>query len=75
MDTSEINSKTRNILQNLKLQQVVGEIEFPKIFAFIPWGHHIQKVQNPRFYQGFLDFKSSERGIRTLDTTGMNRVL
>lgn len=44
MDTTEINSKTGNILQNIKLQQVVGEIEFPKIFAFVPWGHHIQII-------------------------------
>ncbi|MCM1193125.1 MAG: DUF1016 N-terminal domain-containing protein [Lachnospiraceae bacterium] len=27
-----------------KLQQLVGEIEFPKIFAFVPWGHHIQII-------------------------------
>lgn len=44
LDTTEINSKTGNILQNIKLQQVVGEIEFPKIFAFVPWGHHIQII-------------------------------
>lgn len=44
MDTAEINSKTGNILQNVKLQQVVGEFQFPKIFAFVPWGHHIQII-------------------------------
>lgn len=24
-----------------KLQQPVGEIKFPTIFSYIPWGHHI----------------------------------
>lgn len=27
-----------------KLQQTVGETEFPRIFAFVPWGHHIQII-------------------------------
>ena len=27
-----------------KLQQVVAEIHFPKIFGFVPWGHHVQIV-------------------------------
>lgn len=27
-----------------KLQQVVGEIDFPAIFAFVPWGHHVQII-------------------------------
>lgn len=44
MHTTEIKSKTGNILQTIKLQQVVGEIEFPKIFTFVPWGHHIQII-------------------------------
>lgn len=43
-DTTEINYKTGNILQKIKLQQVVGEMEFPRIFAFVPWGHHIQII-------------------------------
>ncbi|MBD5533831.1 MAG: DUF1016 domain-containing protein [Lachnospiraceae bacterium] len=48
MDTTEIKSKTGNVLQHLKLQQVVGEMEFPKIFAFVPWGHHIQIITKCR---------------------------
>ena len=24
-----------------KLQQVVGEIDFPMLFAYVPWGHHV----------------------------------
>lgn len=27
-----------------KLQQVVGEIDFPVLFAFVPWGHHVQII-------------------------------
>lgn len=27
-----------------KLQQIVGEIDFPAIFAFVPWGHHVQII-------------------------------
>lgn len=27
-----------------KLQQVVGELDFPAIFAFVPWGHHVQII-------------------------------
>lgn len=27
-----------------KLQQLVGEIDFPAIFAFVPWGHHVQII-------------------------------
>lgn len=27
-----------------KLQQAVGEIDFPTIFAFVPWGHHVQII-------------------------------
>lgn len=25
-----------------KLQQLVGETDFPAIFAYVPWGHHVQ---------------------------------
>ena len=27
-----------------KLQRVVGEIEFPILFSYIPWGHHIEII-------------------------------
>lgn len=27
-----------------RLQQLVGEIVFPSLFAFVPWGHHIQII-------------------------------
>lgn len=27
-----------------KIQQLVGEIDFPAIFAFVPWGHHVQII-------------------------------
>ena len=27
-----------------KLQQAVGELDFPEIFAFVPWGHHIEII-------------------------------
>lgn len=27
-----------------KLQQLVGEMDFPAIFAFVPWGHHVQII-------------------------------
>ena len=30
--------------QNEKLQQLVAEINFPKFFGFVPWGHHIEIV-------------------------------
>lgn len=27
-----------------KLQQVIGEFPFPAIFAYVPWGHHIDII-------------------------------
>ena len=30
--------------EDQKLQQVVGELDFPNIFAYVPWGHHIAIV-------------------------------
>lgn len=27
-----------------KLQQAVGELDFPEIFSFVPWGHHIEII-------------------------------
>ncbi len=27
-----------------KLQQVVGDMDFPVLFAFVPWGHHVQII-------------------------------
>ena len=27
-----------------KLQQVIGELAFPNIFAYVPWGHHIDII-------------------------------
>jgi predicted nuclease of restriction endonuclease-like (RecB) superfamily len=32
------------ITENPKLQQPVAELEFPSIFGFVPWGHHIEIV-------------------------------
>ena len=31
-------------LNSLKLQQPVAELEFPTIFGFVPWGHHVEIV-------------------------------
>ena len=31
-------------LNSLKLQQVGAEIEFPAIFGFVPWRHHVEIV-------------------------------
>lgn len=31
-------------LNSLKLQQVGAEIEFPVIFGFVPWRHHVEIV-------------------------------
>jgi hypothetical protein len=31
-------------LNSLKLQQPVAELEFPTIFGFVPWGHHVERV-------------------------------
>lgn len=44
IDESQFNTQYGNNFQYEKLQQAVGEIEFPKIFAFVPWGHHIQII-------------------------------
>ena len=44
------------IPQEEKLQQVVGEIAFPIMFAFVPWGHHVliitksKSVEEALFY-------------------------
>lgn len=27
-----------------KLQQVIGELSFPDLFAYVPWGHHIEII-------------------------------
>ena len=32
------------ISENQKLQQPVAELEFPTIFGFVPWGHHVEIV-------------------------------
>lgn len=29
------------LMHEKKLQQVVGEIEFPTVFSYVPWGHHV----------------------------------
>ena len=31
-------------LNNLKLHQAGAEIEFPAIFGFVPWRHHVEIV-------------------------------
>ena len=33
-------------LNSLKLQQVGAEIEFPAIFGFVPWRHHVEIVKD-----------------------------
>ena len=40
LDTIENNLD----LNSLKLQQPVAELEFPTIFGFVPWGHHVEIV-------------------------------
>jgi predicted nuclease of restriction endonuclease-like (RecB) superfamily len=32
------------ITENQKLQQPVAELEFPPVFGFVPWGHHIEII-------------------------------
>lgn len=32
------------ISENQKLQQPVAELEFPTIFGFVPWGHHVEII-------------------------------
>ena len=31
-------------IKESKLQQVAAEIEFPSLFAYVPWGHHVEIV-------------------------------
>lgn len=33
----------KNVVEE-KLQQVIGEFPFPAIFAYVPWGHHIDII-------------------------------
>lgn len=40
LDTIENNLD----LNSLKLQQVGAEIEFPAIFGFVPWRHHVEII-------------------------------
>lgn len=40
LDTIENNLD----LNSLKLQQPVAELEFPTIFGFVPWGHHVEII-------------------------------
>jgi len=49
MDTqiSVIQPRMEQIGKNVvekKLQQVIGEFPFPAIFAYVPWGHHIDII-------------------------------
>lgn len=32
------------ISENQKLQQPVAELEFPTIFGFVPWRHHVEII-------------------------------
>lgn len=38
------NMKKWYLFYSEKLQQLVGEIDFPVLFAFVPWGHHVQII-------------------------------
>lgn len=38
------NMKKWYLFYSEKLQQPVGETDFPAIFAFVPWGHHVQII-------------------------------
>ena len=44
IDGEEISAKIGNDFISGKLQQVAEESNFPKMFALVPWGHHIQII-------------------------------
>ena len=34
-----------SVIEEQKLKQAVSEMQFPSLFSFVPWGHHIMIVQ------------------------------
>ena len=47
LQISIIQSKMEQIGKAIgeeKLQQVIGELSFPDLFAYVPWGHHIEII-------------------------------
>ncbi|MBP3261879.1 PDDEXK nuclease domain-containing protein [Pseudobutyrivibrio sp.] len=48
-----------------KLQQAVAEIEFPTVFSFVPWGHHIEIITKCKDVDEALFYikRTIERGL------------
>lgn len=48
-----------------KLQQAVAEIEFPAVFSFVPWGHHIEIITKCKDVDEALFYikRTIERGL------------
>lgn len=66
-----------------KIQQVVGELDFPFIFSFVPWGHHIEiitkckSVEEALFYiQKIVEEGWSRRTLQNcLDADMFHRII
>ena len=44
LNSLKLHQAGAEISENQKLQQPVAELEFPTIFGFVPWGHHVEIV-------------------------------
>lgn len=64
VDNKKLN-QVGSVISDEKLNQVGSEIEFPKIFAYVPWRHHVLIVQKSKSVEEALFYiqKTVEEGL------------
>ena len=61
----QVAAEIHETCSSAKLQQAVAEIEFPTVFSFVPWGHHIEIITKCKDIDEALFYikRTIERGL------------
>ena len=61
----QVAAEIHETCSSAKLQQAVAEIEFPTVFSFVPWGHHIEIITKCKDVDEALFYikRTIERGL------------